>query len=117
MSAGDAGDIFMGSTRADCAGRVGRRRVHQKTNTAIKARPTTPPTRPPATAPAFDECELELEPELAGTDVEAVLLEILPVALAVVVDPGILVDSGPPAAAWAARGRNWSLATTSRYAQ
>jgi len=73
-----------------------------------------PPTTPPAIAPAlFDECD-ELEFELVGTDIEAGLLEVLPVALGiVVVDCGTLVDSGP-AAAWAARGRNWSLATTSR---
>ena len=57
-----------------------------------------PPTTPPAIAPAFDECELELEPGLVGTDVEAGLPEVFPVALAVVVDCGTLVDSGPPAA-------------------
>jgi len=72
-----------GSTRGDGGGWARRRRDHQKTSAASKARPTTPPTTPPAIAPAFDELELEL----VGADVdEAELRDVLEVALDVDVD-------------------------------
>lgn len=51
---------WTGSTRVG-GGRGRRRRNHQNTNAAIKARPTMPPITPPAIGPALDELELDAE--------------------------------------------------------
>jgi len=77
-----------------------RRRVHQNTNAATRARKTTPPTTPPAIGPALDELE-------TGADVGVEELAV---------DFGTAVDSGKSTAFEAAMGSKLSFASTFRYA-